>query len=138
MYLSFFKVFLESLLLNAPIFSFFSKFLFSCAETDGRDMCCVISSLTVLLLDPYFRTLNGFQSLIQKEWVIMGHPFCTRLRHIYTNEEENQQVLLHSNFNLEFFDECIFKHRHLHSIDESLWSTSFVLRGLQCRVMQIV
>ncbi|KAK7574342.1 hypothetical protein V9T40_011533 [Parthenolecanium corni] len=60
-------------------------------ETDGRDMCCVISSLTVLLLDPYFRTLNGFQSLIQKEWVIMGHPFCTRLRHIYTNEEENQQ-----------------------------------------------
>lgn len=71
-------------------------------------MCCVISSLTVLLLDPYFRTLNGFESLIQKEWVIMGHPFCTRLRHIYTNEEDNQQVLIFSllNFfcNLKYFE----------------------------------
>lgn len=44
-------------------------------ENDGRDMCCVISSLTQLLLDPYFRTISGFESLIQKDWVALGHPF---------------------------------------------------------------
>lgn len=44
-------------------------------ENDGRDMCCVISSLVQLLLDPHYRTMSGFASLIQKEWVAMGHPF---------------------------------------------------------------
>lgn len=97
---------------HALIFQIFNYLLFLYVETDGRDMCCVISSLTVLLLDPYFRTLNGFQSLIQKEWVIMGHPFCTRLRHIYTNEEENQQVfkifsLLKFYCNLKSFENNI-------------------------------
>lgn len=59
-------------------------------ELEGRDICCVVSSLTMLLLDPHYRTFNGFQSLIQKEWVIMGHPFCSRLSHVYT-QEDNQQ-----------------------------------------------
>lgn len=44
-------------------------------ECDGRDMCCVISSLTQILLDPFYRTIDGFQQLIQKEWVALGHPF---------------------------------------------------------------
>lgn len=44
-------------------------------ENDGRDMCCVISSLTQILLDPFFRTISGFESLIQKDWVALGHPF---------------------------------------------------------------
>lgn len=44
-------------------------------ENDSRDMCCIISSLTQILLDPYFRTINGLQALIQKEWVALGHPF---------------------------------------------------------------
>lgn len=52
-------------------------------ENDGRDMCCVISSLTQVLLDPYFRTITGYESLIQKEWVSMGHPFSDRLGHTH-------------------------------------------------------
>ncbi|XP_072938354.1 myotubularin-related protein 10-B [Epargyreus clarus] len=47
-------------------------------EGDGVDYCAVVSSLTQLLVDPYFRTISGFQSLIQKEWVALGHPFCDR------------------------------------------------------------
>ncbi|KAG6457656.1 myotubularin-related protein 10-B isoform X2 [Manduca sexta] len=48
-------------------------------EGDGVDYCAVVSSLTQLLVDPYFRTIAGFQSLIQKEWIALGHPFCDRL-----------------------------------------------------------
>ncbi|CAG9791071.1 unnamed protein product [Diatraea saccharalis] len=48
-------------------------------EGDGVDYCAVVSSLTQLMLDPHFRTISGFQSLIQKEWVALGHPFCDSL-----------------------------------------------------------
>lgn len=62
-------------------------------ENDGRDMCCVVSSLTQILLDPYCRTINGFQSLIQKEWVALGHPFCDRLGHVYNDTVTEQSPL---------------------------------------------
>ncbi|KAK4883686.1 hypothetical protein RN001_007005 [Aquatica leii] len=47
-------------------------------EGNGRDMNCIISSLIQLYLDPHWRTLSGFQSLIEKEWVALGHPFASR------------------------------------------------------------
>lgn len=51
-------------------------------ESNGRDLCCVISSLTQLLLDPHFRSIDGFQSLVQKEWIALEHPFQRRLGHV--------------------------------------------------------
>lgn len=54
----------------------------------------MVSSLTQILLDPYFRTKNGFQSLIQKDWVSLGHPFAYRLGHILNKETETSPVFL--------------------------------------------
>uniref|UniRef100_A0AAG5DF19 Myotubularin phosphatase domain-containing protein n=1 Tax=Anopheles atroparvus TaxID=41427 RepID=A0AAG5DF19_ANOAO len=51
-------------------------------EINGRDMCCVVSSLVQLLLDSSYRTIRGFQNLIQKEWITLGHPFSDRLGHV--------------------------------------------------------
>ncbi|KPI97086.1 Myotubularin-related protein 10-B [Papilio xuthus] len=48
-------------------------------EGDGVDYSAVVSCLTQLLVDPHCRTIAGFQSLVQKEWVALGHPFCDRL-----------------------------------------------------------
>ncbi|EGD83156.1 hypothetical protein PTSG_03787 [Salpingoeca rosetta] len=44
----------------------------------GRDEALQLSSLTSLLLDPYFRTMEGFKTLIQKDWLLLGHPFASR------------------------------------------------------------
>ncbi|KAL7743192.1 hypothetical protein ACLKA6_016322 [Drosophila palustris] len=61
-------------------------------ESNGRDLCCVISSLTQLLLDPHFRTIDGFQSLIQKEWIALEHPFQRRLGHVGVSGGEREQA----------------------------------------------
>lgn len=63
-------------------------------EGEGQDMCCVISSLTQLILDPYWRTINGFQSLIQKEWVSLGHQFAKRLGHVVKIDSEQSPLFL--------------------------------------------
>ncbi|XP_046474345.1 myotubularin-related protein 10-B isoform X1 [Neodiprion pinetum] len=63
-------------------------------EGESRDLCCVISSLIQLLLDPYYRTITGFESLLQKEWVAAGHPFCDRLGHIMKSSSERSPLLL--------------------------------------------
>ncbi|XP_017155825.1 myotubularin-related protein 10-B [Drosophila miranda] len=62
-------------------------------ESNGRDLCCVISSLTQLLLDPHFRSIDGFQSLVQKEWIALEHPFQRRLGHVYAATNGGEQVL---------------------------------------------
>lgn len=63
-------------------------------ENDGRDMCCLVSSLVQVLLDPFYRTITGFQVLIQKEWVALGHPFSDRMGHVYTKQADKSPIFL--------------------------------------------
>ncbi|XP_065585217.1 myotubularin-related protein 11 isoform X3 [Cyrtonyx montezumae] len=48
-------------------------------EPSDSDLSCLLASLVQLLADPHARTVRGFQSLIQREWVAAGHPFPQRL-----------------------------------------------------------
>ena len=63
-------------------------------ENDGRDVCCIISSLVQIILDPYFRTITGIQTLIQKEWVALGHPFSDRIGNVHQATEKSPLFLL--------------------------------------------
>ncbi|XP_076218450.1 myotubularin-related protein 12 isoform X2 [Aptenodytes patagonicus] len=57
-------------------------------EESATDLCCVISSLVQVMMDSYSRTKSGFQSLIQKEWVIGGHGFLDRCNHLHKSDKE--------------------------------------------------
>lgn len=64
------------------------------------------------MLDSHTRSLTGFQSLIQKEWIALGHPFCKRLGHLRSNESEQvksyfvliQSTLTNNLYTFNFFD----------------------------------
>jgi myotubularin-related protein 6/7/8 len=54
-------------------------FIKSCS--DGWDRTAQTCALSELIIDPYYRTIHGFQILIEKEWLMFGHKFSERCGH---------------------------------------------------------
>lgn len=53
-----------------------SSVLIHCS--DGWDRTAQLSALSQICLDPYFRTLDGFIKLVEKDWVSFGFKFVDR------------------------------------------------------------
>lgn len=50
--------------------------------SDGWDRTSQLAALSQIMLDPYFRTLEGFMVLVEKDWVSFGHMFAYRCGHL--------------------------------------------------------
>lgn len=61
-----------------------SNILVHCS--DGWDRTAQIISLVQICIDPFFRTLEGFMILIEKDWVSFGHKFRERSHHLSSTD----------------------------------------------------
>ena len=44
----------------------------------GTDGSCVISSIAQIIMDPYYRSFEGFKVLVYKEWLFFQHNFIKK------------------------------------------------------------
>uniref|UniRef100_A0A3B5BIC2 phosphatidylinositol-3,5-bisphosphate 3-phosphatase n=1 Tax=Stegastes partitus TaxID=144197 RepID=A0A3B5BIC2_9TELE len=72
--------------------------------SDGWDRTAQLTSLAMLMLDSYYRTLRGFQVLVEKEWISFGHKFSARVGH----GDENHANSERSPLFLQFID-CVWQ-----------------------------
>ncbi|CEJ54293.1 Putative Protein phosphatase [Penicillium brasilianum] len=63
--------------------------------SDGWDRTSQLSALSQICLDPYFRTMEGFMVLVEKDWMSFGHMFRHRSGHLNSEkwfQIENERI----------------------------------------------
>ncbi|XP_063929723.1 myotubularin-related protein 4 isoform X2 [Zophobas morio] len=96
--------------------------------SDGWDRTPQIVSLAELLLDPFYRTIEGFRILIEREWLAFGHKFADRCGHTINGDPNERcpvflqwldcvhQLLLQFDCSFEFSQTYLVKlAQHIYS-----------------------
>ncbi|XP_060806514.1 myotubularin-related protein 3 isoform X2 [Amyelois transitella] len=59
--------------------------------SDGWDRTPQIVATAQLILDPHYRTIEGFRVLIEREWIDYGHKFADRCGHQFGSDDPNER-----------------------------------------------
>ena len=74
----------------------------------GWDRTSQVAALAQLMLDPHYRTIKGFSTLVEKDFLSFGHPFHTRCGHGEGKNEQGGDEGQLSPIFLQFLD-CVFQ-----------------------------
>uniref|UniRef100_A0A673HUU7 phosphatidylinositol-3,5-bisphosphate 3-phosphatase n=1 Tax=Sinocyclocheilus rhinocerous TaxID=307959 RepID=A0A673HUU7_9TELE len=66
--------------------------------SDSWDRTAQLTSLAMLMLDAHYRSLRGFQVLLEKEWLSFGHRFASRVGHGDGNHANSERSPLFVQF----------------------------------------
>ncbi|XP_072774162.1 myotubularin-related protein 9-like isoform X2 [Taeniopygia guttata] len=58
---------------------------------EGADATLLVTALAQLILQPACRTLEGFQALLEREWIQAGHPFQLRCARSAASQARGKQ-----------------------------------------------
>ncbi|XP_041741745.1 myotubularin-related protein 2-like [Coregonus clupeaformis] len=72
--------------------------------SDGWDRTAQLTSLAMMMLDGHYRTIHGFQALLEKEWLSFGQRFQMRIGHGDKNHTDADR----SPVFLQFID-CVWQ-----------------------------
>eukprot|EP01080_Neovahlkampfia_damariscottae_P005143 gene5143-8749_t len=87
--------------------------------SDGWDRTAQVCALSQIMLDPYFRTLEGFAVLIEKDWLSFGHKFQDRLGHGFRNFNSDERGPIFIQF-LETLYQLLFQYPTYFEYSEEL------------------
>ncbi|XP_073252386.1 phosphatidylinositol-3,5-bisphosphate 3-phosphatase MTMR6-like [Porites lutea] len=98
--------------------------------SDGWDRTAQTCSLASIILDPYYRTMHGFQVLIEKEWLAFGHKFTDRCGFLQSDGKDTSPVFLQFlegvwQLQEQFPFAFQFNERFLLAIHDHLYSCQF-------------
>ncbi|XP_035447873.1 myotubularin-related protein 4 isoform X1 [Spodoptera frugiperda] len=119
--------------------------------SDGWDRTPQIVAAAQLILDPYYRTLEGFRILIEREWLDFGHKFADRCGHQFGPEDPNErspiflqwldvvhQMMLQFPCSFEFNEAYLIKlGTHVHSCMFGTFLCNTGLERIECRAQDL-
>lgn len=117
---------------NVIINRLFSRLNVICHCSDGWDRTSQVCSIVQIILDPYFRTFEGFAVLIEKDWVSYGHQFAIRNGCDFRKEKKKERSpifiqFLHAVYQImvQYPNAFEFEQNLLVYLSEEIYSNKF-------------
>lgn len=96
--------------------------------SDGWDRTAQLTSLSMMLMDSYYRTIFGFIVLIEKEWISFGHKFADRLGFTNDGWKDEERSPIFAQF-LDCVHQCLIQHPDAFEFTEDL--LIFIMQYMQ-------
>ncbi|EGG24144.1 leucine-rich repeat-containing protein [Cavenderia fasciculata] len=96
---------------------------------DESDSDAQLSSISQILLDSHYRTIEGFRTLVEKEWLCYGHAFARRSGHDFARRNTSSLSLPANNTSMSNLGSALLGGNSGNSIPNSQSSTSINTSG---------